>query len=114
VKNIERYAHERNIKLPDDFIETCTRLRVRVSDFRDKKISHMRNPRSLYVTMFNLNNPNAGIGITKLYPKDREIHERQVESDELPLLLEELHTYTDLICELVTTNRARSRYKLKL
>lgn len=112
-KKIHQYVQDTELRLPDGFIERCVWLKEHISDFRDKQISHLKNPRSMYVTMFNLNNPNARIGITNLYPNDRELQRSQIESEELPILLIELYAYIDQICELVTTNRSRSRYSLK-
>jgi hypothetical protein len=112
-KNIHGFAQAREIGLPDGLAEGCVWLKEHISDFRDKQISHMQNPRSMYVTMFNLDNPNARIGITNLYPNERELQRSQVESEELPSLLEQLYTYIDQICELVTSNRLRTRYQLK-
>lgn len=110
-KSYEQYRIAKGLIYPSGFSESLQFLKEYVSDYRDKQISHLQNPRTVKGTIFNISgqtrivtipffsNPN-GIGA-------------QIESRELPELLTAIDIYIQLVIAVIKLNRTKTRFRLK-
>ncbi len=107
VKGFERYCAVKNIKAPEGMSERMSRLEIEVAEFRDKRITHLQNPRAIRGTSTNDGNPSMAFAI--LYPKESELRTSS-ESSSVPTSSELLAAYIQDAMVLIEDNRAHSRF----
>lgn len=108
-KNASNFVAAKHLDLPNDLLDTMTLLQGQISDYRDKQIAHLKNPRAMFVTHFSAKG-SAHLGTTFLYPKESDRYSRSPGVGEL---YEQLEKYVSQLIELIVSNRLRSRYKLR-
>jgi hypothetical protein len=86
---------------------TC--LLTAVNQYRDKRIAHSNNPRSLYTT-FITHDDRTQIGIGFTPPKEGE---EQIVSPVVGDVYRMLDEYVSCLLDLISNNRSRSRYAPK-
>lgn len=111
-KNYERFGSAKELILPKAFSENLTFLKEILSDFRDKQISHLKNPRAIKATGFD-DSGQTRIIVTHLYPNERELEREQIGSTELPELMQAIDLYLKQVIEIVLSNRDKTRFKVK-
>lgn len=82
------------------------RLRDQISEYRDKQITHFRNPRALFPTYITADDQTQ-IGISTLDPKPTDTSSQSPLLSEIGALLNE---YVQSFMRLITLNRHLSRY----
>lgn len=111
-KNLSKYAAARKLKVPEGFQATIKDLQKRISDFRDKQISHEKSPRTMKGTMWDMDG-NVRIAATRLYPRATDTPQ-QVESESLDRLKTALETYAEEVIKFIEVNKASTRLELAL
>lgn len=89
-KRIVRYAEAKGLEVPPEFIASVVNLRERISDFRDQKISHEKNPRTMQGSSWGPDG-HPRIMMTRIFP--RETNSQQAQSEPLVELRTALDTY---------------------
>lgn len=110
--NYERFASEKGIVYPARFADILAQLQEHISEYRDKQITHLKNPRSIRGTSFG-EGGETRIVTSYLYPNDREVSRRAVESKPIPNLMQAIDRYLQQVIEIVRLNREKSRFALK-
>ena len=108
-KNASNFVAAKQLDLPNELLDTMTLLKGRVSDYRDKQIAHLKNPRAMFITHFPAEG-SAHLGTTYLYPKESDRYSKSPGVEEL---YKQLEKYVSQLIELIVSNRLRSRYKLR-
>jgi len=106
-KHYNEFTSAKGLNVPNSLSVSLVFLKEHVSDYRDKEIAHLNNPRSMMGTFFDGKGATT-IVRTQLYPNERD---RQVESKELPELMAAIDAYLSDITSLVSENRDKSRYE---
>jgi hypothetical protein len=109
-KNWERFRSAKGLDCPSGFSESLVFLKERIADYRDKQVEHLRNPRALKSTSYHRDTGQTKLITIHLYPTERD---QQVESQELPELMNAIDSYMRQIIELITLNREKTRFKLQ-
>jgi len=109
-KNASKFVAAKKLDLPNELLGTIALLKGQVSDYRDKQIAHLKNPRTMFVTFFSAED-SAHPGTTYLYPTESD---RQSKSPGVEELYKQLEKYVSQLIELIVSNRLRSRYKLRV
>ncbi len=108
-KSCEVYELTKGLAFPERFRESLTYLKEHVCDYRDKQISHLQNPRTIKGTVFNMSGQTR-IAATQLYPN---AFDTQVESSELPVIMDAIDQYVQQVIEVIRLNRTKTRFSLK-
>lgn len=109
-KSASNFAREKDIQLPSQLLSSMEWLQRNVADHRDKQITHQENPRTLFATSFG-GYEGAQIVTLYLYPRDSDA---QTESPRVNDVVAHLDAYINQLMDLIASNRAKSRYKLRL
>lgn len=112
-KNYKKFCLAKEIVLPEGFSKRLIWLKEHVSDYRDKQISHLQNPRTIKATTFKLDQDETRIASTQLYPNEWNCEKPQVESYELSEIMQAIDLYIEQIIEIISTNRNKTRFRLK-
>ena len=89
--------------------DTMKWLRLQVVYYRDKQITHQKNPRTLFTTFIDADGA-VQLGTNYLY--QREWDEQQ-ESPRIDDVVTNLNVYVEQLIELIVSNRAKSRYNFR-
>lgn len=108
VKNINGYIEAKGIASEDRFIELGKKLGEHVSGFRDKQISHLRNPRAIRGTMFDKHG-STRLSVNTLYPTQQD---KQHDTRALDELSEEIESYIQSFIAFVEKNRCETALAL--
>jgi hypothetical protein len=102
---ITEYAKAKALALPEKFAETVAFVGNYLTEYRNKEITHERDWRATYATMFD------GVGETRIGKIRLYAHngDRQVESKGLKELNTAVDEYVDQIVWLVEKNRERTQ-----
>jgi len=103
----QRFQNAKALLFPDGFSAQLQYLTKQICDYRDKQVSHLRNPRSMKLVGFD----EAGdtwLATTYLCPNDRDV---QIQSDKIKQLKPALDTYVKQVIELVVSNRNKTRFR---
>lgn len=111
-KNYIRFATEKGIVYPTGFTTILSQLQEHISEYRDKQITHLKNPRSFQGTVF-WENGETGIQTTCLYPNERELSRQVARSKPISDLLQLIDQYLQKVIETVQQNREKTRFALK-
>ncbi len=106
-KNIKAYATDKGLNLPIDWVEKAENLRTTVTNYRDKHITHFKNPRALHGTSFSLDGGVTGMTTFMLYTKESD---SQTTSHKVGEVYEDISGYCNLFLELIHMNHDYSRY----
>jgi len=109
-KNFNVYINSKNLKVPKTFLHDIDWFEKIVVDTRDKKITHQKNPRSVFGTMYS-DDISANIAISFLNPMEKD---SQVNSPDIHEIVKRLILYTMRLLRLVKRNRIHSRYHFKI
>jgi len=112
LKNVNDYATKIGIKGISPLLSKGTKIYVFITDYRDKQITHQKNPRTIRGTGFD-EEGETNILTTYLYPNEGEISGGSIESLPLGQLLVLAEEYFDNVVNLIKSNRGKSRYSLK-
>lgn len=113
-KNHERFRSAKELVYPAGFAESLTFLKEHICDYRDKQISHLRNPRTIKATLFNLRDGDqTRIATTYIYPSERDLERGQVESVNLSELIRAIDEYIQQVIEVISLNRSRTRFSIR-
>lgn len=108
-KGINHFSRSKNLTLPEGIVETMDRLSKAVADYRDKQITHLKNPRASHGTIITGEGATR-ISMSPLYPRDND---RQADSPGVDEVVAIIEIYLLNIVELVESNREKTRYKLR-
>lgn len=108
-KNILVFAQGKGLTIPDGLSDLVAALRQEIADYRDKEITHFRNPRAVHATSFS-SAGDAHVSTVFLYPKSTD---NQSNSPDIAGVHQRLDTYVDYIIALIATNRSKSHYQLR-
>lgn len=111
-KNYIRFAAAKGIVYPAGFTTILSQLQKHISEYRDKQITHLKNPRSFKDTVF-WENGETGIQTTYLYPNERELSRQVARSKPMSDLLQLIDQYLQKVIETVQQNRKKTRFALK-
>jgi hypothetical protein len=105
-KNLAAYTAAKGLAVPSNMVSLAESLYLQVTAFRDKRITHLRNPRATHATMFH---PERGaqMAVLALYPKETDL---QQNSPSIPELRNEIEQYVSMFIDLISNNRVKSRY----
>ena len=109
VKNYRDFAKAKGIVNPNKLSSLAFDLQNKISEYRDKEITHHKKLRSIKGTQFN---ESSGIRIisTYLYPNDHEMYQKAAESKPISELLNLLRQYFDEVLSTVKENRNKSKF----
>jgi len=110
LKSMDRYTFIKKIDVPKEFIDLAKELKIKISDYRDKQIEHYRNPRRL-VGIANSKDGDISLFPTFFNPKESDF--KVATSSSLPVLLEMISEYFNLLCKIIEGNRTKSTYEKK-
>jgi hypothetical protein len=110
-KQFEPFATRRKLLLPVTLVPLANELREKVSNFRDKHITHNHNMRVLHATAFSVD----GSGLPRIMKvptssRDLESGAEQVESIAIHALMGLLDRYLDAVFALIVCNREYSAF----
>ena len=108
-KVLNEYVKAKELHVPDEMPDLMEALLVEVGEYRDKGITHQRNPRTMHGTSI-YRDGEARITTTTLYPKTSD---RSFTSPVVATVTELLEKYIACLLQLIEQNRERSRYLLK-
>ena len=108
-KNHERLRAAKTLVYPEGFSEMLEFLARQICDYRDKQIQHLQNPRATKGIAWGEK------GLTRiaggyLYPNVRD---QPLQSGTLTEMIAKIDVYTEQVMALITTNREKTRFKLK-
>jgi len=107
--NLAQYGAEKMLVLPDEMSQLAQMLQDIVVEYRDKNITHFKNPRAAHATLFSANG-EVQIATIMIYPSSRD---RQSTSPTIADVVEMVDKYLGHVFDLVDRHRVSSRYKLK-
>lgn len=110
--NYIRFATEKGIVYPTGFNTILSQLQEDISEYRNKQITHLKNPRSFRGTVF-WENGETGIQTDYLYPNERELSRQVTRSKPISDLLQLMEQYLQKVIETVQQNREKTRFALK-
>ena len=108
-KATENFVKAKGITLPDNMAALMDTLHQEASEYRDKGITHQRNPRTLHGTSISRNGKTL-ISTSTLYPRDTD---KSFHSPSVADITVHVQEYIQCICKLVEENRDKTRYSLK-
>jgi hypothetical protein len=106
------FAEQKELELPAALIEQADELQHRISDYRDKTITHGHSPRTYRGTAIELSTGEAMISTHRLYPERRADAPRQSETPRT--LLPAIETYVDDLVAFLATNRDKANLETGL
>jgi hypothetical protein len=110
--NYIRFASAKRIEYPAEFTTILAQLQEHISEYRNKQITHFKNPRSFKGTVF-WENGETGIQTDYLYPNERELSRQVTRSKPISDLLQLMEQYLQKVIETVQQNREKTRFALK-
>lgn len=111
VKNIAHYSLAKGLRLPEGFEDGIRELKADVSDYRDKRISHLANPRTMRFVGYSRPTGETHILTTVLYPNEAE--HNPVKSQNLHAVMGQIDEHVLRVIRLIIDNRVKTRFRLK-
>jgi hypothetical protein len=108
-KSFDLFSTETGIDIPEGMQDVAIQLRSIVSDYRDKQITHLKNPRATHATTIS-GEGESQICTIMLYPKTGD---KQAWSPTVSDVAKLIEFYVNHLFTLVDGSRHRSRYRLK-
>lgn len=110
-KNYKHFAQTKGIANSDSLLKLAKGIKKKLTVYRNRQITHHWDPKTIKGTSFS-GTGETGIATIRLYPNEKELSEKQVETINLPDLLSLLEEYCKEILEIVIKNRNKSRFVL--
>lgn len=108
VKNIGKYASQKNLEVNAELISVMASLKKNISDFRDYQIAHEKSPRTLRNSAIDAEG-RAKMLLMQIYPKENE---EQKESQSLEELFITINQYLGLIVDFLILNKDKTNLKV--
>jgi len=108
IKYLGRNSTIKCLSVPARLSELALSLQQDISDLRDYRIAHDKNPRRVLGTAFGLDGKTTMISTT-IYPTPND---RQSQTKDPNDLLTEIGDYIDSVIDLIRTNRHLTKLKL--
>lgn len=105
-KHLTQYADLKNLTIPEGYMALAQKLLDTVVEYRDKQITHLKNPRALRASLIH---PDLGVQIatSALYPKTTDKNTASPSLSETYKLVED---FVSIFADLIGANRVQSRY----
>lgn len=108
IKDLGKYSTIKRLSVPAKLLELALSLKQDISDLRDYRIAHDKNPRRVLGTAFGLDGKTTMISTT-IYPTPND---KQLQTRDPNDLLTEIGDYIDSVIDLFGTNRHLTELKL--
>jgi hypothetical protein len=108
-KAVREYAAAKALAVSEEFVDSVTRLKERVCDFRDKQIEHENCPRTTHATAWDQGGSHARMVKTRLYPTEND--PGQAEAETPVQLRAAIEAYLDQVVEFLLANEAKTNLK---
>jgi hypothetical protein len=102
------FAEQKGLTLSPELTERVVELQRRISDYRDKTITHGHSPRTYRGTAIELGTGEAMISTQRVYPVNENETEMGLRSETPRTLLPLIETYVDDLVAFLATNRDKA------
>jgi hypothetical protein len=109
VKNFGEYSHLKKLSVPANLPTLASSLKKDISDLRDYRIAHDKNPRRVLGTAFNTDGTTSMISTT-IYPTPKD---KQLQTRDLNDLVREIEEYIGTVIDFIRANRGLTNLKVQ-